>query len=69
MRPNIAIECLIPAPVLDRTLDAALISPGVATPFPNPNRPPDMRHGVHSLLAANIWGTNYGALRVVRLGI
>lgn len=42
-----------------RTLDAALVSPGAATPFPNPDKPPDLNLGMHSLLAANIWGTNY----------
>ncbi len=44
-----------------RTLDAPLVSPGEATPFPNPDRAPDLRRGLHSLLGNNIWGTNYGA--------
>jgi hypothetical protein len=42
-----------------RFLDAALVSPGKKTPFPNPDRRPDLRHGMHACLANNIWGTNY----------
>jgi len=40
-------------------LDAALVSPGEKTPFPNPDRRPDLRRGMHACLANNIWGTNY----------
>lgn len=38
-----------------RPLDAALVSPGEPTPFPNPDRQPDLARGMHSLLANNIW--------------
>ena len=31
-----------------RSLDAALVSPGEKTPFPNPDRRPDLRHGMHA---------------------
>ena len=40
---------------LHRTLAAPLVSPGTPTPFPNPDRQPDLRRGMHSLLANNIW--------------
>ena len=42
-----------------RFLDAALVSPGAPTPFPNPDVPPDLSQGMHALLGNNIWGTNY----------
>jgi hypothetical protein len=42
-----------------RTLDAALVSPGSPTPFPNINTQPDMTKGMTFNLANNIWGTNY----------
>jgi hypothetical protein len=42
-----------------RPLDAALVGPGARTPFPTPDRRPDLARGMHSLLANNIWGTNY----------
>ena len=35
------------------------MSPGEKTPFPNPDRRPDLRRGMHACLANNIWGTNY----------
>ena len=35
------------------------MSPGKKTPFPNPDRRPDLRRGMHACLANNIWGTNY----------
>jgi hypothetical protein len=38
-----------------RPLDAALVSPGTPTPFPNPDRRPDLARGMHTLLANNIW--------------
>ena len=49
------IECC----VLLRTLDAALVSPGEATPFPVVDRKPDMSKGMTFNLGNNIWGTNY----------
>ena len=42
-----------------RTLDAALVSPGEATPFPVVDRKPDMSQGMTFNLGNNIWGTNY----------
>ncbi|EIE25882.1 hypothetical protein COCSUDRAFT_46416 [Coccomyxa subellipsoidea C-169] len=42
-----------------RTLDCALVSPGVPNPFPNPLTPSDMTQGMSFNLANNIWGTNY----------
>ncbi|CAL5218578.1 g272 [Coccomyxa viridis] len=42
-----------------RTLDAALVSPGEATPFPVVDRKPDMSKGMTFNLGNNIWGTNY----------
>ena len=42
-----------------RTLDAALVSPGSPTPFPNVRHQPDMSKGMTFNLANNIWGTNY----------
>ena len=42
-----------------RTLDAALVSPGFPTPFPNVRHAPDLSEGVSFNLANNIWGTNY----------
>jgi hypothetical protein len=42
-----------------RALDAPLVSPGVASPFPNGVRVPDMREGVSFALVNNIWATNY----------
>ena len=45
--------------VLSRTLDAALVSPGEATPFPVVDRKPDMSKGMTFNLGNNIWGTNY----------
>ena len=42
-----------------RTLDAALVSPGDATPFPVVDRKPDMSKGMTFCLGNNIWGTNY----------
>lgn len=42
-----------------RTLDAALVSPGQPTPFPEGIQPPDMSQGMHFNLANNVWGTNY----------
>ena len=42
-----------------RTLDTALVSPGVATPFPNVKHTPDMTQGMTFCLGNNIWGTNY----------
>ncbi len=44
---------------LIRTLDAALVSPGEPTPFPNVRHAPDLSQGVAFNLANNIWGTNY----------
>ena len=40
-------------------MDAALVSPGAPTPFPNLDQKPDLSLGMHALLANNIWGTNY----------
>ena len=45
--------------LLHRTLDSALVSPGVATPFPNVKHAPDMSQGMTFCLGNNIWGTNY----------
>ena len=42
-----------------RTLDAALVSPGAPTPFPNVRHLPDLSEGMSFNLANNIWGTNY----------
>lgn len=42
-----------------RTLDAALVSPGMPTPFPNVRHMPDLSEGMSFNLANNIWGTNY----------
>ena len=42
-----------------RTLDAALVSPGEPTPFPNVITRPDLVKGMSFNLANNIWGTNY----------
>ncbi|KAK9815327.1 hypothetical protein WJX72_001843 [[Myrmecia] bisecta] len=42
-----------------KSFDAAVVSPGEATPFPNPLHPPDMTKGMSFNLANNIWGTNY----------
>jgi hypothetical protein len=42
-----------------RSWDAALVSPGAPTPFPNGARPPDLLQGMHFNLANNVWGTNY----------
>ena len=42
-----------------RSLDAALVSPGKPTPFPNVRHAPDLAHGMAFNLANNIWGTNY----------
>ncbi|KAK9917700.1 hypothetical protein WJX75_007317 [Coccomyxa subellipsoidea] len=39
-----------------RTLDAALVSPGEPTPFPNVRHAPDLTKGVAFNLANNIWG-------------
>ena len=36
-----------------------MVSPGEKTPFPNPDRGPDLRRGMHACIADNIWGTNY----------
>lgn len=45
--------------LLRRTLDSALVSPGMATPFPNVRHAPDMSQGMTFCLGNNIWGTNY----------
>lgn len=45
--------------LLCRSLDAAVVSPGEPTPFPNVRHPPDMSKGISFNLANNIWGTNY----------
>ena len=42
-----------------RSLDAALVSPGFPTPFPNVRHMPDLAEGMSFNLANNIWGTNY----------
>ena len=42
-----------------RSLDAALVSPGRPTPFPNLSQQPEMEEGVSFALTNNIWGTNY----------
>ncbi len=42
-----------------RSLDAALVSPGFPTPFPNVRHMPDLSEGMSFNLANNIWGTNY----------
>ena len=42
-----------------RSLDAALVSPGEPTPFPNVRHAPDLAAGMSFNLANNIWGTNY----------
>ena len=42
-----------------RSLDAALVSPGEPTPFPNVRHAPDLARGMAFNLANNIWGTNY----------
>ena len=42
-----------------RSLDAALVSPGEPTPFPNVRHEPELAHGLAFNLANNIWGTNY----------
>ena len=42
-----------------RSLDAAVVSPGEPTPFPNVRHPPDLAGGMSFNLANNIWGTNY----------
>ena len=42
-----------------RSLDAALVSPGLPTPFPNVRHMPDLAEGMSFNLANNIWGTNY----------
>ncbi|KAK9821791.1 hypothetical protein WJX81_004092 [Elliptochloris bilobata] len=43
-----------------RSLDAALVSPGKRTPFPNLDPAAvDMSQGVSFCLSNNIWGTNY----------
>lgn len=42
-----------------KTWDAALVSPGKPTPFPNGLFAPEMDKGVHFNLMNNVWGTNY----------
>ncbi|CAL5224396.1 g7077 [Coccomyxa viridis] len=42
-----------------RSLDAALVSPGFPSPFPNVRHMPDLAEGMSFNLANNIWGTNY----------
>ena len=42
-----------------RSVDSALVSIGVADPFPTPLRKPDTAGGVHHALSGNIWNTNY----------
>lgn len=42
-----------------RSLDAAIVSPGLPTPFPNVRHMPDLAEGMSFNLANNIWGTNY----------
>lgn len=42
-----------------RSLDAALVSPGNPTPFPNVRHLPELEKGVSFCLHNNVWGTNY----------
>ena len=42
-----------------RSLDAALVSPGEPTAFPNERKPPALTKGMAFNLANNLWGTNY----------
>ncbi|WIA38239.1 hypothetical protein OEZ86_001582 [Tetradesmus obliquus] len=42
-----------------KTWDAALVSPGRPTPFPNGLFAPEINKGVHFNLMNNVWGTNY----------
>lgn len=42
-----------------RSLDAALVSPGEPTAFPNVRSQPDLTKGMAFNLANNLWGTNY----------
>lgn len=44
---------------LCRSLDAALVSPGEPTAFPNTRLQPDLTKGMAFNLANNLWGTNY----------
>ena len=39
--------------------DAPLVSPGEANPFPEGQKKPDLKKGMHFNLENNVWGTNY----------
>ena len=57
---GVAVRSADGAAVLSiRSLDAALVSPGSATPFPSVVTLPDLSKGMHFNLVNNIWGTNY----------